>query len=385
MLENTEPQATRPDGGPSHKWRPKFSRELYRQAVEAVKRRQLAENPPPPQPVEPELPPDPIAWGYVRVSSFNQTELASADPVGSAALERELQNRTVPQELRSISMRGQADRIEGYYKYALQKLGVLWGGIEGDLAVSAYKIDFQDRPAGGKLYHKLRRGDYLLLDNLDRLTRRLTDQIRLIQELQERGVRIVFCGVGGMDIDIETPMGQLFLNIWGCLNQWYSDNLSWRIKAAVKRCRKEGRGMGWQARLGTRWVYKKLSNGKRIRQEVWHRTRRMAMKRLVKLVDIDKMRMPAAARQIEAELDVANPDKCFRDYDLWNSLPQVHKWYRAEKLYQIHGVREPRDIDTGAWIREGTYFTVRQLIAMGPVPDPDSVLASAEEELVSTS
>lgn len=84
----------------------------------------------------------------------------------------------------------------------------------------------------------LRPGDTLVVQALDRLGRRTSELLRLVDELSERGVSLRILSLG---IDTGTPAGQMVLSIMAALAQMERDILAERTRQGIKAARARGR------------------------------------------------------------------------------------------------------------------------------------------------
>ena len=95
-----------------------------------------------------------------------------------------------------------------------------------------------DRPNLAACLDYLRRGDVLVVLDLDRLGRRVGDLIALIDELDHRGV-----GFRALNspMDTTTPAGRAFLQIQAAFAEMERNVIRQRIREGVKAARARGR------------------------------------------------------------------------------------------------------------------------------------------------
>lgn len=84
----------------------------------------------------------------------------------------------------------------------------------------------------------LRPGDTLVIQSLDRLGRRTTELLRLVDELSERDVSLCILSLG---IDTGTPAGQMVLSVMAALAQMERDVLAERTRQGLAAARARGR------------------------------------------------------------------------------------------------------------------------------------------------
>lgn len=74
-----------------------------------------------------------------------------------------------------------------------------------------------ERPAFKEMMQWLRSGDTLYVEEMSRLGRSLKDILNILDELQDRGVKIV---MGYEKLDTSTPAGELMINLMGSIVQF---------------------------------------------------------------------------------------------------------------------------------------------------------------------
>lgn len=135
-----------------------------------------------------------------------------------------------------------------------------------DEAVSAFSIDFRDRPNGSKLDQVLQRGDMVVVSRLDRAWRRLGDMLNTINSWIERGVVVHFCDMG---MDTTSVMGKFFIHIMATFAELESSMRSASTRAAMAEARAQGRCVG-EIPIGTRPCIDKTAEGT-FKRLVWNR------------------------------------------------------------------------------------------------------------------
>jgi DNA invertase Pin-like site-specific DNA recombinase len=98
-----------------------------------------------------------------------------------------------------------------------------------------------DRPELQKCLNHLRRGDVLIVWQLDRLSRSLSDLLRILDKVNSEGV-----GFKSLteSIDTTTPAGRLMMNMLGSFNQFEREIIRERTKLGLARARANGRKGG---------------------------------------------------------------------------------------------------------------------------------------------
>lgn len=107
------------------------------------------------------------------------------------------------------------------------------------------------RPVFEHVIKILKRGDTLVVWDLDRACRSTLDALQLSQELQTKGVefRIV-----SMDIDTSEPMGQFFFTVAAAFAQLERQTISKRTKEGLEAAKKRGTVLGRRPKLSARQV-----------------------------------------------------------------------------------------------------------------------------------
>jgi hypothetical protein len=107
------------------------------------------------------------AFGYTRVSTQMQAEDGNGLDV-------------------------QRRQIEGYalmHGFELAEV-VVEEGVSGSVPIA-------ERPAGGRLFAKLKKGDVVIAPKLDRLFRSALDALQVVEDLKKRGVSLHLLDLGG--------------------------------------------------------------------------------------------------------------------------------------------------------------------------------------------
>ena len=113
----------------------------------------------------------------------------------------------------------------------------------GESARSADRPEFQRMLTYCKTNREVR---YVIVENLSRFARNVADQAQTINMLLDCGVRV--CSIAEPNVD-ETAAGRLAANTHGAFNQFYSDQLSEKMKIRSRAALEAGR-WPWQAPAG---------------------------------------------------------------------------------------------------------------------------------------
>ena len=97
------------------------------------------------------------------------------------------------------------------------------------------------RPGLTKLLRSLRRGDTITVWRLDRLGRSLFELLKLVRELNERGVEFRSLSES---LDTSTPAGRLLLHVLASMAEFERSLISERTKAGMAAARARGSQIG---------------------------------------------------------------------------------------------------------------------------------------------
>ena len=134
---------------------------------------------------------------------------------------------------------------------ALAAYGVQQSNLYEDYASG--KLD--DRPGLQSCLKALRQNDTLLVWKLDRLGRDLNHLIKIIDDLEKRGVGFKVLTGYGVDIDTTTANGRLIFSIFASLAVYERELISERTKAGLASARARGRKGGRKYKM----TYAKLN------------------------------------------------------------------------------------------------------------------------------
>lgn len=95
-----------------------------------------------------------------------------------------------------------------------------------------------DRTELNKLLFKLRKGDIVCVVRLDRLGRRMSKLLELINQFHEKGVQFISLE---NNIDTTTPMGMLLFNMCAAFSEMERELIKERVIAGIAAAKDEGR------------------------------------------------------------------------------------------------------------------------------------------------
>jgi DNA invertase Pin-like site-specific DNA recombinase len=102
-----------------------------------------------------------------------------------------------------------------------------------DLGVSAYSVDWKDRPMGKVLWGQLQPYDCVVVSRLDRIFRSVHDMANTTKSLIEQDIHLVT----GCGLDTRTPLGRQGIEILSMMAAWESREISWRSQMVHKHCK----------------------------------------------------------------------------------------------------------------------------------------------------
>jgi putative DNA-invertase from lambdoid prophage Rac len=152
---------------------------------------------------------------------------------------------TVRQAAEGESLEVQRRQIEGYaHMHGLALDGiVVEEGVSGSVPVT-------ERPAAGRLFAKLTKGDVVIAPKLDRLFRSALDALKVVEDLKKRSVALHLLDLGG---DISgNGLSKLFLTIAAAFAEAERDRIRERIGQVKADQKARGRYLGGKVPFGYR-------------------------------------------------------------------------------------------------------------------------------------
>jgi DNA invertase Pin-like site-specific DNA recombinase len=90
----------------------------------------------------------------------------------------------------------------------------------------------------------VRRGDVLACCRPDRLARSTTDLLRIVEDLDRRGVGLIMLSMGGQQIDTRSPTGKLMVTLLAAIAEFERGLLLERQKEGVAKAKADGKYRG---------------------------------------------------------------------------------------------------------------------------------------------
>ena len=112
----------------------------------------------------------------------------------------------------------------------------------------------------------MREGDTLVVSKIDRLARSTADLLRLVEQLQERGIGLRF--LANPEMNTDSPNGKLMLTVLGAIAQFERELMLERQREGVAKAKAEGKykGRAPTARAKTKEVLQMRADGKTVKQ-----------------------------------------------------------------------------------------------------------------------
>jgi DNA invertase Pin-like site-specific DNA recombinase len=107
--------------------------------------------------------------------------------------------------------------------------------IFSDDSISAYKDDYQSRPAFCKMLREIKahRIDRVVIEDLTRWSRRLDDGLKTMKEVSESGCTVSSMAEG--EIDVTTSNGWFRCAIGFMMSEWASKSMSDKVRSGMNR------------------------------------------------------------------------------------------------------------------------------------------------------
>ena len=113
------------------------------------------------------------------------------------------------------------------------------------------------RPIYQKILKKLKRGDTLVVLDLDRAFRSTIDALLEIQAFRKRGIILQMVH---LNIDLSTPSGELLYTIRAACDQYERSNLILRTKEGMAAARRRGKQIGRPFALTEKQIVRAYEN-----------------------------------------------------------------------------------------------------------------------------
>ena len=116
-------------------------------------------------------------------------------------------------------------------------------------------VEFRKRPVFQKILSELKSNSKLVVSRLDRLSRKVVDTLKLIDDFKKEHKEICITDIGNIHKD---GVSKVFVTILASLAEIERENISIRIKASKKIAKEERRYLGGYSEFGYKVENKKL-------------------------------------------------------------------------------------------------------------------------------
>ena len=116
-------------------------------------------------------------------------------------------------------------------------------------------VEFRKRPVLQKVLSELKSNSKLVVSRLDRLSRKVVDTLKLIDDFKKQHKEICITDIGNIHTD---GVSKIFVTILASLAEIERENISIRIKASKKIAKEERRYLGGYSEFGYKVENKKL-------------------------------------------------------------------------------------------------------------------------------
>jgi len=116
-------------------------------------------------------------------------------------------------------------------------------------------VEFRKRPVFQKVLSELKSGSKLVVSRLDRLSRKVIDTLKLVDDFKKEHKEICITDIGNIHKD---GVSKVFVTILASLAEIERENISIRIKASKKIAKENRRYLGGYSEFGYKVENKKL-------------------------------------------------------------------------------------------------------------------------------
>ncbi len=116
-------------------------------------------------------------------------------------------------------------------------------------------VEFRKRPIFQKVLSELKSGSKLVVSRLDRLSRKVIDTLKLVDDFKREHKEICITDIGNIHKD---GVSKVFVTILASLAEIERENISQRIKASKKIAKEERKFLGGYSEFGYKVEDKKL-------------------------------------------------------------------------------------------------------------------------------
>ena len=108
-------------------------------------------------------------------------------------------------------------------------------------------VEFRKRPVFQKVQKELQKGSRLVVSRLDRLSRRVIDTLKIVDDFKKQHQELCITDIGNVHTD---GVSKIFITILASLAEIERENVSQRIRASKEIMQKENRYLGGIQKFG---------------------------------------------------------------------------------------------------------------------------------------
>ena len=116
-------------------------------------------------------------------------------------------------------------------------------------------VEFRKRPVFQKVLSELKSGSKLVVSRLDRLSRKVIDTLKLVDDFKKQQKEVCITDIGNIHKD---GVSKIFVTILASLAEIERENISLRVKASKKIAKEERRYLGGYSEFGYKVEDRKL-------------------------------------------------------------------------------------------------------------------------------
>jgi DNA invertase Pin-like site-specific DNA recombinase len=107
-----------------------------------------------------------------------------------------------------------------------------------------------NRPGLQKILSQLQSGDVVVTLRIDRIARNVSDVLRIIATIEERGASLIILDMGGNCVDTQTPMGKFMVTMLGAVAQFEYDVNRAKQREGIELAKRQGKYRGGVKKYG---------------------------------------------------------------------------------------------------------------------------------------
>lgn len=95
-----------------------------------------------------------------------------------------------------------------------------------------------DRPKFSEMFEQLKSGDTLVISRVDRIGRKASDVLRIVEDLLKKGVEVFILQLGRESMS--APLGKMMLGMLSIFAEMERESIIERVNSGLNRARKDG-------------------------------------------------------------------------------------------------------------------------------------------------